>query len=65
MRDPRLVRFDTFTEVQDEITARLAVAEDCYRANKGTDDAAALVAFGRVQELRGLSAALAWKAAQG
>ena len=63
-RDPRLARYDTFAEVQNEIAARITIAQDCYEANKATgDDKAALVAFGRLMELRGLSAALAWRAA--
>lgn len=64
-QDSRMVRYEAFAEVQDEIAKRIARAEDCYRANKGTDDRAALVAFGRLMELRGLSAGLAWVAAMG
>lgn len=62
-RDPRMVRYDAFAEVQAEIAKNLALAEGCYRANKSTgDDRSALVAFGRLIELRALSEQLAWMA---
>ena len=61
--DPTMARYNTFAEVQAEIAKRITTAQDCYESNKTTgDDKAALVAFGRLMELRGLSAALAWMA---
>lgn len=62
-QDSRIIRYAAFAEVQEEIAKRTAIAENCYRANKSTgDDRSALVAFGRLIELRALSEQLAWMA---
>lgn len=54
------VRQQTFEAVQAEIAHRIKIADDSYKANKGSEQG--LVAHGRLMELKGLAASLAWMA---